>query len=366
MIEIDRVSRRFGATVAVDDVSLAIPRGSITALVGTSGRGKSTLLRMINRLIEPDAGTIRIGGVDTATLPEVALRRGIGYVIQGNGLFPHWTVASNVGTVPRLLGWPAQRIEARVRELLERFGLDPAVYADKLPHALSGGQQQRVGVARALAAEPDILLMDEPFGALDPIIRARAQDDLLALQRRLGITVVIVTHDMDEALRLGDQIVVMDHGRVLQAGPPEQILARPATDFVRRLVGDADRALRLLALMRVDEAAEALDALETFEAAETTDDAEAAEAIKTSDGSAASEAIDASAAADAAEAAATAIAHGEPDKAATPLPADTTLRDALGALLWRGVPTLPVADADGIARRRISLAAILARARRPR
>ncbi|TKC86354.1 ABC transporter ATP-binding protein [Trinickia terrae] len=323
MIEFDQVSRRFGATVAVDRVSLTVPSGSITALVGTSGSGKSTLLRMINRLIPPDEGTIRIDGIDTATLEEVALRRGIGYVIQGNGLFPHWTVARNIATVPRLLGWDAARIEARVRELLERFGLDPAVYANKLPHALSGGQQQRVGVARALAAEPEILLMDEPFGALDPIIRARAQDDLLALQRRLGITVVIVTHDMDEALRLGDQIVVMDHGRVLQAGAPEQILARPAVDFVRQLVGDADRALRLLALTRVGEAAETVGSTEPAGSGEAA------------------------------------------GRAGAPLSSAATLRDAMGALLWHGVETLPVADDDGVVRRRISLPAILTRARRP-
>ncbi|MFD1558219.1 ABC transporter ATP-binding protein [Paraburkholderia silviterrae] len=314
MIEFDHVSRRFGETAAVDRVSLAIARGSITALVGASGSGKSTLLRMINRLIAPDEGAVRIDGANIATLPEVALRRGIGYVIQGNGLFPHWTVARNIATVPRLLGWDAARIEARVRELLERFGLDPAVHANKLPHALSGGQQQRVGVARALAAEPQILLMDEPFGALDPIIRARAQDDLLALQRRLGITIVIVTHDMDEALRLGDQIVVMERGRVLQAGTPQQILARPATDFVGQLIGDSDRALRLLALTPVAEAAEPGEA---------------------------------------------------GGLAGTNVSASDTLRDAMGALLWHGLGSLPVTDEDGVARRRISLSAIVARARRP-
>ncbi|OJB00596.1 ABC transporter ATP-binding protein, partial [Burkholderia ubonensis] len=227
MIEIERLGKRFGDVVAVDDVSLTMQRGTITALVGASGSGKSTLLRMINRLIAPGTGTVRIDGVDTASVPPEQLRRRIGYVIQGHGLFPHWSVARNIATVPRLLGWDAARIDARVRELLALFNLAPDEFAGKLPHELSGGQQQRVGVARALAAEPAMLLMDEPFGALDPIIRGKAQDDLLALQRRLGITVVLVTHDIEEALKLGDTIAVMDGGRLLQVAPPAEILGRP-------------------------------------------------------------------------------------------------------------------------------------------
>ncbi|MGH8779922.1 ABC transporter ATP-binding protein [Paraburkholderia sp.] len=311
MIEIDKVSRRFGDIVAVDDVSLAIPTGTITALVGTSGSGKSTLLRMINRLIAPTSGTIRIDGRDTASVPAEALRRGIGYVIQGNGLFPHWSVARNIATVPRLLGWDTAKIDARVRELLVLFKLDADTYGAKFPHQLSGGQQQRVGVARALAAQPAILLMDEPFGALDPIIRGQAQEDLLALQRRLGITVVIVTHDMEEALRLGDRIVVMDSGRVLQAATPAELLARPEPGFVERLVAGTDRPLRLLSLTQVSEIAEP----------GTTD--------------------------------------GEP------IAATQTLRDALSELLWRGVQSLPVAQEDGTVSTRVSLAAILAHAERP-
>jgi osmoprotectant transport system ATP-binding protein len=311
MIEIDKVSRRFGDTVAVDDVSLAIPTGTITALVGTSGSGKSTLLRMINRLIAPTSGTIRIDGRDTASVPAEALRRGIGYVIQGHGLFPHWSVARNIATVPRLLGWDAAKIDARVRELLALFKLDADTYGAKFPHQLSGGQQQRVGVARALAAQPAILLMDEPFGALDPIIRAQAQEDLLALQRRLGITIVIVTHDMEEALRLGDRIVVMDGGRVLQAATPAELLARPAPGFVERLVAGTDRPLRLLSLTQVSAIAEP----------------------GTADGA--------------------------------PIAATQTLRDALSELLWRGAQSLPVAHEDGTVRTRVSLAAILAHAERP-
>jgi osmoprotectant transport system ATP-binding protein len=310
MIEIENVSRYFGKTAAVDKVSLSIERGAIAVLVGTSGSGKSTLLRMINRLIEPTSGTIRIDGRDTATIAGEELRRGIGYAIQGHGLFPHWTVARNIATVPNLLNWDKARIDRRVRELLTLFELDPDAYASKFPHQLSGGQQQRVGVARALAAEPAVLLMDEPFGALDPIIRAKAQEDLLALQRRLGITIVLVTHDMEEAIHLGDRIAVMDGGRLLQFAAPAEILARPAPGFVERLVGGSDRPFRLLSLTKVGEATEAGSA----------------------EGSAIAE--------------------------------TATLRDALSDLLWRGAQSLPVAAKDGSLRGRITLPAILARAGR--
>ena len=255
MITVENLSKVYDGTTVVDGVSLAIERNSITAIVGTSGSGKSTLLRMINRLVEPSSGRVLIDGRDTRAEPAYLLRRRIGYVIQGNGLFPHRTVAENIATVPRLLKWDARRIASRVRELLEVFQLDPARYAEALPHQLSGGQQQRVGVARALAAEPGVLLMDEPFGALDPIIRDKAQEDLLAIQRRFRTTVVVVTHDMEEAFRLADRVAVMSAGKVLQYDSPAVLLRHPADPFVSRLTGLADRAMRLLSLVTAGEAA---------------------------------------------------------------------------------------------------------------
>ncbi|WP_207100464.1 ABC transporter ATP-binding protein [Paracoccus shandongensis] len=251
MIEIRNLSRLYGGLAVVDDVSLTVDKGQLLVLVGTSGSGKTTLLRMINRLVEPSAGRVLIEGVDTATLPPHLLRRRIGYAIQGHGLFPHRTVAQNIATVPRLLGWPRAQVAARVDELLDLFQLDPAAFRDRMPHQLSGGQAQRVGVARALAAKPDLLLMDEPFGALDPLIRAKAQADLKEIQRRLGTTLILVTHDMAEAVALGDRIAVMDRGRLLQDDTPARILTDPATPFVRDLIGTADRALRLLSLIPV-------------------------------------------------------------------------------------------------------------------
>jgi osmoprotectant transport system ATP-binding protein len=256
MIQIEALSRRYGPNTVVDAVSLAIARRSVTVIVGTSGSGKSTLLRMINRLVEPTSGRVLVDGKDIASEPAHLLRRRIGYAIQGHGLFPHRSVAENIATVPRLLGWDAARIRARVEELLRIFQLDPPAFAGKFPHQLSGGQQQRVGVARALAAEPAVLLMDEPFGALDPIIRSKAQDDLLDIQRRFGTTIVLVTHDMDEAFRLGDQVAVMSHGKVLQYDRPAVLLTRPADPFVSQLTGTADRAMKLLSLTTAAEAAE--------------------------------------------------------------------------------------------------------------
>ncbi|SNR34826.1 ABC transporter ATP-binding protein [Paracoccus sediminis] len=252
MIEIQNLSRLYGGVAVVDDVNLTVGTGELAVLVGTSGSGKTTLLRMINRLVEPSAGRVLIEGVDSATLPAHLLRRRIGYAIQGHGLFPHRTVARNIATVPRLLGWSRARIDARVDELLVLFQLDPAQFRDRMPHQLSGGQAQRVGVARALAAKPDLLLMDEPFGALDPVIRAKAQADLKDIQRRLGTTLILVTHDMAEAVSLGDRIAVMDAGRLLQYDTPARILTKPATPFVHDLIGTADRALRLLSLTPVE------------------------------------------------------------------------------------------------------------------
>ena len=293
MIELLDVHKSFGATPAVAGVSLWIAPGTITALVGESGSGKSTLLRLINRLVECDRGRILLDGQDIRDGPPEALRRRIGYVIQSTGLFPHWTVARNVATVPALLGWPAAQIAARVDELLTLLGLDPAQFRDRYPHQLSGGQQQRVGVARALAARPAVLLMDEPFGALDPLTRQSLQQALAHIQRALGSTIVLVTHDIDEALRLGQRVVLLDHGRIVQAGTPADLLARPASAQVSDFLGRATLGQRLLALRTV---AEIVRPDETAEGA-----------------------------------------------ALTP---DQTLHDALGAFLARRVDRLPVADAQ--------------------
>jgi len=251
MIELREVGKTFGATRAVDGVSLAIERGEFVVLIGASGSGKSTLLKMINRLVEHDRGVILFNGAQIRSFRVEDLRRRMGYAIQSIGLFPHWTVARNIGAVPELLGWTSPRIAARVDELLDLLGLDPALYRGRHPHQLSGGQQQRVGVARALAADPELLLMDEPFGALDPITRRTLQDELLRIHRRSGKTIVLVTHDIEEALRLATRIVLLDHGRIVQSGTPEQLLAQPASDFVGDFFGRAERGLRLLALHTV-------------------------------------------------------------------------------------------------------------------
>ncbi len=246
MITFDRAGKRYpDGTVAVDELSLDCPTGEVTVLVGSSGSGKTTCLRMVNRMVEATSGAVRIDGVDVSTTPPAALRRGIGYVIQQGGLFPHRTVLDNVATVPLLLGWGRRRARLRAGELLERVGLAPEL-GRRYPVQLSGGQQQRVGVARALAADPPVLLMDEPFSAVDPVVRAELQDELLRLQAELGKTIVFVTHDIDEAIRIGDRIAVMrTGGRLVQVGPPEEILARPADDFVAGFVG-LDRGVRRL------------------------------------------------------------------------------------------------------------------------
>jgi osmoprotectant transport system ATP-binding protein len=256
MIEIRNVTKRYGAATVVDDVSMSVEKGEITVIVGTSGSGKSTLMRMINRLVPITEGEIFVGGQNVMDVPVTELRRKIGYAIQGHGLFPHRTVAQNIATVPQLLDWDSARIAKRVEELLGLFNLDPATFAGKYPHQLSGGQQQRVGVARALAAEPELLLMDEPFGALDPVIRGKAQDDLLAIQKQFGTTVILVTHDMDEAFHLGNQIAVMSEGRLLQCSTPEKILTEPADPFVQQLTGTSDRALKLMSLLPLKESME--------------------------------------------------------------------------------------------------------------
>jgi osmoprotectant transport system ATP-binding protein len=236
---------------AVNDLSMTIPAGRICVLVGPSGCGKTTSLKMVNRLIEPTSGSILLDGRDIADEDPIALRRRIGYVIQQVGLFPHQTIGANVATVPSLLGWDAERARARTDELLELVGLDPARYRDRYPSQLSGGERQRVGVARALAADPPVLLMDEPFGAVDPIVRERLQDELLRLQAHVARTVLFVTHDIDEAIRLGDLVAVYQAGGVLaQLDTPEALLASPASEFVARFVG-VDRGLKRLSLSRV-------------------------------------------------------------------------------------------------------------------
>src|SRR5580692_1362207 len=253
MITLDRVSKSYGdGNVAVGNLSLEIDDGELAVLVGPSGCGKTTTLRMINRLIEPTSGRILIGGENVLTKDPVQMRRGIGYVIQQGGLFPHRRVFDNVAVVPRLLGWDNARVEHRVNELLELVGLDPKSYARRFPHELSGGERQRVGVARALGADPPILLMDEPFAAVDPVTRKRLQQELLALQGKLKKTVVFVTHDIDEATLLGDRIVVLSKGaHIEQYDTPNQILGRPATAFVADFVG-ADCGVRRLAVMPID------------------------------------------------------------------------------------------------------------------
>ncbi len=254
-IRLDHVEKRFpGAPApAVGDLSLDIPAGELVALVGPSGCGKTTTLRMINRLEEPTGGRIEVGGVDVRSLAVHELRRGIGSVIQQTGLFPHRSVADNIATVPQLLGWDKARVRSRVEELVDLVGLDPAILG-RYPAALSGGQQQRVGVARALAADPPVLLMDEPYSAVDPIVRSRLQDELLQLQRRVRKTVVLVTHDIDEAIKLADRVAILEVGGSLQQyAPPAELLRDPANEFVERFLG-RERALRRMALLTVRDA----------------------------------------------------------------------------------------------------------------
>ena len=253
MIRLEGVGKKYAdGTVAVQELSLVVAPGEVVVLVGPSGCGKSTTLKMINRLIEPTQGRIFIEGRDVMGEDPVKLRRRIGYVIQQIGLFPHQTIATNVATVPSLLGTPRREAKARARELLALVGLDPTTYADRYPHQLSGGQQQRVGVARALAADPPVLLMDEPFAAVDPIVRARLQDEFLRLQDELGKTVVLVTHDIDEAVRMGDKVAVMaEGGRLAQFATPAELLGHPADDFVADFVGST-KGLRRLAVTKLD------------------------------------------------------------------------------------------------------------------
>jgi len=251
MITLDGLRKKFGSSgtiLAVDGLSLTINTGEICVLIGPSGCGKTTTMRMINRMEEPDAGRIEVGGRDVMQLDPVELRRSIGYVIQQVGLFPHMTIGENVATVPKMLGWDAARTAKRVDELLALVHMEPSQYRHRYPRELSGGQKQRIGVARALAADPPVMLMDEPFGAIDPITRASLQTEFLRILRELGKTIVFVTHDIDEAIRMGTRIAILKAGKVVQYDTPERILAQPADAFVEAFVG-SDRSLKRLALL---------------------------------------------------------------------------------------------------------------------
>ncbi|MFG6653918.1 ABC transporter ATP-binding protein [Scandinavium sp. M-37] len=250
MIEFQQVSKIFDGKAAVKNLDLNLKEGAFSVLIGTSGSGKSTTLKMINRLEEHDRGTIRFAGEDIRQQPVLALRRRMGYAIQSIGLFPHWTVAQNIATVPQLQKWNRARINDRIDELMALLGLDVSL-RDRLPHQLSGGQQQRVGVARALAANPEVLLMDEPFGALDPVTRGALQQEMRRIHQLLGRTIVLVTHDIDEALRLADHLVLMDNGEVVQQGTPLSMLTAPENDFVREFFGRSELGVRLLSLRGV-------------------------------------------------------------------------------------------------------------------
>jgi osmoprotectant transport system ATP-binding protein len=294
MIEIDDVTKFYGDRRVVDRLSLTVPAGDFCVLLGSSGCGKSTTLKMINRLIPADAGKILVNGEDIENVPAEALRRRIGYAIQSIGLFPHWTVEDNIATVPRLLQWPRARRRDRVTELLEMFRLEPAVYRAKYPHHLSGGEQQRVGVARALAADPELLLMDEPFGAVDPLTRDDLQTELARIHRAMKKTIVFVTHDIEEALRLATRIAVMHEGRIAQLGAPLEILEHPASDFVADFVGRQGIGLKLLSVRKI------ADRMRPGETAE-----------------------------------------------GDPLSVDSSLRDAFSAMTMRGTDRLPVCDGEG-------------------
>ncbi|MBZ9936545.1 ABC transporter ATP-binding protein [Mesorhizobium sp. BR1-1-16] len=294
MITFEHVGKTYGDWTAIEDLSLHIPKGEFCVLIGPSGSGKTTTLKMINRLIEHDRGRILFEGAEIRSFAPEQLRRRMGYAIQSIGLFPHWTVEENIGAVPRLLGWPKSRIRDRVTELLGLLALEPERFRDRYPRHLSGGQQQRVGVARALAADPAVLLMDEPFGALDPVTRDTLQAEMLRIHKASGTTIVLVTHDIDEAIRLGSRIVILDHGRIVQSGSPREILAKPASDFVADFVGREDIGIKLLSIERVG------DRMRPGE-----------------------------------------MAEGEP------IAADASLRHALSIFVARGIDRLPVVDQSG-------------------
>ncbi|MCU1454044.1 MAG: ATP-binding cassette protein [Acidimicrobiales bacterium] len=357
-ISLSGVTKRYAgaATVAVEPLDLDVERGHVVVLIGPSGCGKTTTLRMINRLIEPTAGTITIDGTDIRDRPVTELRRGIGYVIQQVGLFPHRTIAQNIATVPTLLGWDKRKVRDRVDELADLVGLDPELLR-RYPSELSGGQQQRVGVARALAADPPVLLMDEPFGAVDPIVRARLQAELLALQARVHKTIVLVTHDIDEAIALGDRVAVLNVGGVLeQYAAPDDLLAAPVNDFVGQFLGH-ERSIKRLSLARV-----ANLALDGGLVADVEAGIDAARAVLAKGHGAWLGLIEGGRFAgwvpvDEVEAAGS-IAELEPEPAAAVVRADSTLREALEVILTSRSSTAVVVDEHGTFGGTVTLEAI--------
>ncbi len=344
MIRLERVSKRYGEAVAVREVDLEVEAGKLVVLIGPSGCGKTTTLKMINRLIEPSEGTIFVNGEDTRTLDPQALRRGIGYVIQSIGLFPHMSVKQNIQVVPDLLGWPKKRSAARADELLSLIGLPPERYRDAYPRELSGGQAQRVGVARALAVDPPVLLMDEPFGAVDPLTRERLQDEFLRLQAELRKTIVMVTHDIDEAIKLGDMVCVMNAGRVEQYSTPETLLSSPESRFVRQFVG-SDRALKRLSRVPVGDIMTDIPALPVDASSD-----EAARVLKThrtvyiTRGGRLAGWLDRKAFAHDRN---VESAYTEVDAAASAAESDDNAREALSRMLGQGVTEMPVVGRSG-------------------
>ncbi|PPD58512.1 ABC transporter ATP-binding protein [Dehalogenimonas etheniformans] len=349
MIELLDVSKDYGTTHALRGVSITIPRGQVTVLIGPSGCGKTTFLRVINRLVTPTAGKVLIDGQDNTGIKSEDLRRGIGYAIQGVGLFPHWTVAGNIATVPKLIGWQRERIEKRVRELLELVGLSPKDYANRYPAELSGGQAQRVGVARALAADPPILLMDEPFGAVDPLTRIRLQNEFMRIQSRLKKTVIFVTHDLEEAIRLADRIAIMAAGEIVQYDTPENILSKPANKYVHDFVG-TDRALKRLSRFKVADFVKQTSAIRLSDIDKITAQANRFSWIIGDRGEFKGWLDE------------TMLGAGNPSDAVVipqddfALPRDASLRQALSIMLGQGVRALPVVDESGIFLGEVTLA----------
>ncbi len=321
MIELQAVSKSFDGVRVIDELSLNIAQGEFIVILGSSGSGKSTLLKMMNRLVEHDSGRILFAGEEIRSFQPEDIRRRMGYTIQSIGLFPHWSVEKNIAAVPTLLNWPRARIEARVAELMTLLQLEPEIYSARYPHQLSGGQQQRVGVARALAGNPEVLLMDEPFGALDPVTRGALQLELARIHKASGKTIVLVTHDIDEALSLATRIVLLDQGAIVQSGTPLEVLSAPANNFVLDFFGRGDVGIKLLGLRRVAE----------HMRPEGKDDGR----LANDEG------------------------HGDP------IPDTLSLREALSIFVSRRVASLAVADSEGRRVGRIDLQDLLGSAETP-